>query len=115
MQVFGIPACDSVKKARKWLDAEGLPYQFHDYKKAGVDEAILRDAVAQFGWENVLNRRGTTWRKLASTEQDAIVDADAAIEAMIAHPSMIKRPLVKHPKGWLLGFNEAQYREILGG
>ena len=91
--LYGIPNCDTVKKARAWLDAQGVAYDFHDFKKAGVP-ATLDAWVATLGWEVLLNRKGTTWRKLDPTEQAAVHDAASAIALMRRQPSVIKRPVV---------------------
>ena len=102
--LYGIPNCDTVKKARKWLEARGTDYAFHDYKKEDVPEDHLRDWVAKEGWEVLLNKRGTTFRKLSDADK-ADIDADKAIALMIEHPSMIKRPVVEHDGGLLVGFD----------
>ena len=101
--MFGIPNCDTVKKARGWLDARGAAYTFHDYKKAGVDEASLRRWVAALGWETVLNRAGTTFRKLPDADRIDL-DAEKAIALMLAQPSMIKRPILEGDGVLLAGF-----------
>lgn len=101
--LYGIPNCDTVKKARSWLDARGTPYAFHDYKKAGIDEDRLRGWIAATGWEPLLNRAGTTFRKLPESGK-AGLDADKAVALMLAQPSMIKRPVVEHDGGLLVGF-----------
>ncbi|WP_066557281.1 ArsC family reductase [Croceicoccus bisphenolivorans] len=106
--VYGIPNCDTVKKARKWLDEAGVAYTFHDYKKQGVPEANLRRWVADKGWEPVLNRRGTTFRKLDDGDK-ADIDAAKAVALMIAHPSTIKRPVVEHDGGLLVGFDAGEW------
>lgn len=105
---YGIPNCDTVKKARKWLDARGVDYVFHDYKKEGADPARLREWIAAAGVDRVLNRRGTTYRKL-SDAQKADIDADKAVTLLQEHPSMIKRPVVEHPGGLLIGFAEDEW------
>ena len=101
--MFGIPNCDTVKKARAWLDTHGSAYAFHDYKKAGVDEVSLRRWVDALGWETVLNRAGTTFRKLPEADR-ADLDADKAIALMLAQPSMIKRPILEGDGVLLAGF-----------
>ena len=101
--LYGIANCDTVKKARDWLDARGIAYTFHDYKKLGADPAKLSAWVAAAGWETVLNRTGTTFRKLPEADQQGI-DAAKAVAVMAAHPSCIKRPVVEHPGGFLVGF-----------
>jgi arsenate reductase len=103
MRLYGIKNCDTVKKARAWLDARGVAYEFHDYKTAGVDEALLRGWVAELGWEKVLNRAGTTFRKLPDADK-ADLDADRAVALMLAQPSMIKRPLLDLGDRRLTGF-----------
>ena len=99
LTVYGIPNCDSVKKARAWLDARGLRYTFHDFKKLGVPPEALSDWTAQVGWEQVLNRKGTTWRKLDHATQAGVQDASSAQALMMAQPSAIKRPVIRWPDG----------------
>ena len=101
--VFGIPNCDTVKKARVWLDAAGVAYAFHDYKKAGVDAATLDRWADVVGWEPLLNRAGTTFRKLGDADK-ADIDRAKAIALMTANPSMIKRPVVEGAGRLLVGF-----------
>lgn len=101
--LYGIPNCDTVKKARAWLDGRGQAYAFHDYKKAGIDAARLRGWVGAAGWEVLLNRAGTTFRKLPDADKTGL-DADKAVALMLAQPSMIKRPVVEHNGGLLIGF-----------
>ena len=110
--LYGIPNCDTVKKARAWLDGRGIEYAFHDYKKAGADPAKLREWVAAKGWETVLNRRGTTFRGLPDADK-AEIDAAKAVALMRAHPSTIKRPLVEHQGGLLVGFDAAEWEQTL--
>jgi arsenate reductase len=112
IKLYGIPNCDTMKKARKWLDAHGLDYEFHDYKKAGVPEAELKKWVKKAGWEILLNRRGTTWRKLDDKTKDGINEA-SAIKLMLAQPSMIKRPVLVSGKTLLVGFSEEDYKIFL--
>ena len=95
--LFGIPNCDTVKKARAWLTAQGLDYQFHNFTTQGVPAEHLQRWVAHSGWETVLNRRGTTWRKLSAEEQASAKDAASAQVLMQQHPSLIKRPVVEWP------------------
>lgn len=97
-----------MKKARVWLDGQGIAYTFHDYKKAGADAGKLADWVAKAGWEKVLNRAGTTFRKLDEADK-AGLDADKAVALMVAQPSMIKRPIVEHPGGLLVGFKPDEW------
>ena len=110
--VYGIPNCDTVRKARGWLGEKGLYYVFHDYKRAGIGEDKLREWVAARGWEAVLNRKGPTFRKLPEDER-ADLDADKAIRLMMAHTSAIKRPIVEHPGGLLVGFDPTEWSSAL--
>lgn len=104
IDLYGIPNCDTVKKARKWLDAEGRAYTFHDYKKEGADPAKLAHWADAAGWEALLNRRGTTFRKLPEADK-ADIDRERALALMAVHPSLIKRPVVEYSGGLLVGFD----------
>jgi Spx/MgsR family transcriptional regulator len=110
--LYGIPNCDTVKKARTWLDARGLAYTFHDYKKAGADPARLAQWCAAAGWEKVLNRAGTTFKKLPEADKTGLDEAKA-IALMAAHPSCIKRPVVEHAGGLLIGFKADEWGAAL--
>jgi arsenate reductase (glutaredoxin) len=92
--LYGIPNCDTVKKSRAWFDSHGVAYTFHDFKKLGVPADALDGWIAALGWEVLVNKKGTTWRKLAATEQAAVVDAQSAKALMLTHASVIKRPVV---------------------
>ena len=107
-----ISISDTVKKARTWLDAQGIGYAFHDYKKAGADAAKLAAWCETAGWDKVLNRAGTTFRKLPDTDK-ADLDQAKAVALMVANPSCIKRPIVEHPGGVLVGFKEADWAAAL--
>ncbi|MFN3930969.1 MAG: arsenate reductase [Brevundimonas sp.] len=111
--LYGIPNCDTVKKARVWLDQHGVAFHFHDYKKAGVDEARLRGWVAEHGWETVLNRAGTTFRALPEADKAGLT-ADRAVDLMLAQPSMIKRPVLDLGGRTLVGFKPELYAAALG-
>jgi Spx/MgsR family transcriptional regulator len=111
--LYGIPNCDTVKKARAWLDGRGIGYAFHDYKKEGADRARLAGWVAQAGWERVLNRAGTTFRKLPDADKRDL-DAGRAVALMTANPSAIRRPVVEHDGGLLVGFDAAEWEKALG-
>lgn len=111
--LYGIPNCDTVKKARTWLDGRGVAYAFHDYKKAGADAARIAGWCAAAGWEKVLNRAGTTFRKLPETDREGL-DAAKAMALMAANPSCIKRPIVEHPGGLLVGFKADEWDAALG-
>ncbi|CAI1087947.1 ArsC family reductase [Serratia fonticola] len=114
LTMFGIKNCDTIKKARRWLEEQGVAYQFHDYRVDGLDEQLLRDFVARLGWEPLLNTRGTTWRKLDEAQRNACDNADAAIALMLEQPAMIKRPLLDDGKGHaLLGFSGESYQQFI--
>ena len=112
VEFYGIPNCDTVKKARKWLDGQGIEYAFHDYKKEGADPAKLAEWSKAAGWEALLNRRGTTFRKLSDADK-ADIDEGKAIRLMAEHPSMIKRPVIEHAGGVLVGFNADDWSQGL--
>ncbi len=112
IKIYGIPNCDTMKKARKWLEKNNLEYEFHDYKKSGVPKKNLKQWVKKAGWEVVLNKRGTTWRKLDDDIKNNI-DETSAIQVMLDNPSAIKRPVLEHGKILLVGFNEDEYKTLL--
>ena len=109
--VFGIRNCDTVKKARAWLEARGVDYLFHDYKSAGVDRAHLVAWCRTHGWESVLNRAGTTFKKLADAEKQGLTEP-RAVALMLAQPSMIKRPIVQRGAQSIVGFTPERYAEF---
>ncbi len=113
IKIYGIKNCDTVKKSLKWLDDRGLKYQFHDYKKAGVDEKKLTDFVEKFGFEKILNRKGTTWRMLELIEQSKVVDKISALKLMVEKPSIIKRPLLEFGSEKLVGFDESEWQKLV--
>lgn len=113
MTLYGIKNCDTVKKARAWLDSRGVAHAFHDYKTAGIDEARLRGWAAELGWEKLLNRAGTTFRKLPEADRQEI-DEDKAVALMLAQPSMIKRPVFDLGDRRLVGFKEPEWAQALG-
>jgi arsenate reductase (glutaredoxin) len=110
--LYGIPNCDTVKKARTWLDARGIAYAFHDYKKAGTDPAKLAMWCQAAGWEKLLNRTGTTFRKLPDADKSELTEAKA-IALMASNPSCIKRPVVEHANGLLVGFKPDEWEGAL--
>ncbi len=116
LTIYGIANCDTMKKARRWLDEQGIAYHFHDYRKAGVDKEWLAARIAEFGWDSVVNRKGTTWRKLPEDVRTTM-DADTALTALLEQPAMIKRPLLGPLKtddsGYLLGFAPEAWLPIL--
>ena len=111
--IYGIKACDTMKKARAWLDAHGVGYAFHDYKAAGIDRERLEQWAAKVGWELLLNRSGTTFRKLPDADKTDI-DQEKAIGLMLAQPSMIKRPVLDIDGKLLVGFKPDAYAAALG-
>jgi Spx/MgsR family transcriptional regulator len=114
MQLFGIPNCSTVKKARDWLSSNGVAYDFHDFKKNGVSHDLLNAWLKQMPWEKLVNRAGMTWRNLTEEEKSAVTDASSALVLMLEKSSVIKRPvLVKDGKIVCLGFSEAAYKELL--
>ncbi|MEH6449496.1 MAG: ArsC family reductase [Oleispira sp.] len=111
--MFGIKNCDTIKKARKWLEAEGIEYQFHDYKKDGLSPEMLNIWVKDLGWEALINKRGTTWRKLPEEVKES-VDQASAILIMLDNASIIKRPLlINDADSKLLGFKAEEYQEFI--
>ena len=111
--IHGIKACDTMKKARDWLDGHGVAHVFHDYKVSGVSAALLEKWAGKVGWEVLLNRSGTTFRKLPEADK-AGLDAARAIGLMVAQPSMIKRPVLDIDGALLVGFKPEQYAAALG-
>ena len=112
--IHGIKACDTMRKAFAWLDGHGVAYAFHDYKTSGANRADLARWCAQAGWETVLNRAGTTFRKLPDAAK-AGLDADKAIVLMLAQPAMIKRPILESGDTLEIGFKSERYALIFGG
>ncbi|MDO1580709.1 ArsC family reductase [Rhizobium oryzicola] len=106
--LYGIKNCDTMKKARNWLDERQITYRFHDYKAEGIDADRLKSWVSAKGWETVLNRAGTTFRKLDEAERSNL-DEQKAITLMLAQPSMIKRPVLETPDGLTIGFKPETY------
>lgn len=109
--MYGIPNCDTIKKAKKWLEAEGVEYHFHDYRKQGIDKAMVETFCQQLGWENVVNKRGTTFRQLSQEQKDNL-DQNSAIELLVEQPAMIKRPILVANGTYHLGFKADQYAAI---
>ncbi|MEX0335712.1 ArsC family reductase [Vibrio tubiashii] len=109
--MYGIPNCDTIKKAKKWLEAEGVEYNFHDYRKQGIDKALVETFCQQLGWENVLNKRGTTYRQLTPEQKESLNEANA-IELLVEQPAMIKRPILVSGNDYHLGFKADQYASI---
>ncbi len=114
LTMYGIKNCDTIKKARKYLEAQGVDYQFHDYRADGLDAALLQTFIDTLGWEALLNTRGTTWRKLDEAVRNAVNNPAAARDLLLAQPAIIKRPLLCAPDGtMLLGFSEATWQPFI--
>lgn len=114
MIIYGIPNCNTVKKAQNWLTENEFSFEFHDFKKKGVTEVLLHRWCDTFGWERVLNKKGTTWRKFTPEVQRSVTDQASAIELMLVNTSAIKRPIVEvEGTPILLSFDEEQYKEVL--
>ena len=109
--LYGIPNCDTVRKARKWLTENELDYQFHNFKKEGLEQALLEQWVDDLGWEVLLNKRGTTWRKLPD-EVKSDIDRNKAIQIMLGNTSIIKRPVLDKNKTLYVGFKEELYQSL---
>lgn len=111
LTMYAIPNCDTVKKARNWLEEHGVEYVFHDYKKQGVPEKNLREWVKAQGWENVCNKKGMTWRKLDDAEKARIKDDATSIALMLEKHSVIKRPIIEDGKQLVVGFDKEAYEK----
>ena len=110
--LYGIPNCDTIKKARKWLGDNNIAYEFHDYKKVGIDKETLQNWCKELGYETLINKRGTTWRKLDDELKNNINEANA-IKIMQENTSVIKRPVLISDKTKIVGCNEADYKSLL--
>ncbi len=114
MKLYGIPNCNTVKKARSWLESHGVAYEFHDFKKQGIDAATLESWLTQIPWEKLVNRAGMTWRNLDEASKAAVTDHATAIRLMMDKSSVIKRPvLVRDGRVFCLGFDETTYGKLL--
>lgn len=110
--IYGIKNCDTMKKARAWLDGNGVAYDFHDYKTTGIDRGRLEGWAKKVGWEVLLNRAGTTFRKLPDADKDGLTEA-RAITLMLAQPSMIKRPVLERDGKVIVGFKPDAYTSLI--
>ena len=114
MILYGIPNCNTVKKAQVWLKEQGFEYEFHDFKKKGITAEKLDEWCGVFGWEQVLNKKGTTCRKLSAAEQAQVRDQQTAVAVLLHYTSAIKRPIVEVAgNALLIGFDEGHYRQLL--
>ncbi len=109
--LYGIPNCDTIKKAKKWLEQHGVDYTFHDYRKDGISLSWLETAEQALGWETILNKRGTTYRQLDDAQKDSL-SRETALPLLVAQPAMIKRPILTLNGAFYIGFKPAQYEEI---
>jgi arsenate reductase (glutaredoxin) len=109
--VYGIPNCDIVKKATQWLNKNNISFLFHDYKKEGIEKDKLEKWCNAVGWENIFNKKSTTWRSLPKAAQDKVANQPASIRIMMEHNSIIKRPVIELNNKILVGFNEEEYRQ----
>jgi len=108
MILYGIKNCDSVRKARRWLEANNVDFQFHDVRADGLDQATIDDWLKSVSWETLLNKRGTTWRKLEDPRKEQL-DQSIAVELMLENPTLIKRPILIGNSICIVGFNELNY------
>lgn len=113
VDIYGIKNCDTMKKAFRWLEENKIGYTFHDYKKFGANKTLLKEAIKQHGWENVINRRGTSWRSLPDAIKESMNEV-SAIEAAMNNPSLIRRPMLALGNDIYLGFDEAAYETLFG-
>jgi Spx/MgsR family transcriptional regulator len=113
--LYGISNCDTVKKARAWLAEEGVEYTFHDFRKQGLPADRVEAWLREIGWEKLLNRKGTTWRKLDAAAQSGITDATSARALMLAQPSIIRRPVIEWGRQTTVGFDPDAYRAVVAG
>jgi arsenate reductase len=112
--LYGIPNCDTVKKARTWLADNGRDVDFHDFKKQGLERGTVARWLEQLDWEVLVNRKGTTWRKLSDERRAQVVDKASALDLMLENPSVIKRPVLEGAGKLSVGFSSAQYEELFG-
>ncbi len=112
LTLYGIKNCDSVKKARTWLEQQAIPYQFHDFRSDGLTAGQLQDFIARSNWEALLNRRSTTWKQLSETERNS-VNTDTIVSLLLTQPTLIKRPLLDNGKELLIGFAPQAYQQVL--
>ena len=110
--LYGIPNCDTVKKARTWLDANGISYTFHDFKKAGINDSLIQTWLRDVAWDVLVNRKGTTWRALSDERKAAVTDAKSAAALMIESSSVIKRPVLVTTDKAHVGFSDELYQQI---
>jgi len=111
IKMYGIANCDTIKKAKKWLEAESIAFEFHDYRKQGIDSKMVSEFCQALGWQNVLNKRGTTYRQLSQEQKDNL-NEQSALELLLEQPAMIKRPILLVNSQYHIGFKADQYAAI---
>ena len=111
--IYGIPNCDTTKKAMAWLSKNKIPFSFHDYKVEGISKKKLDEWFTKADWETIFNKRSTTWRELAEEEQKKITNPSSAISLILKHTSIVKRPVIEYGNKLIIGFNEEQYKNQL--
>ena len=111
IKLFGIPNCDTIKKTKKWLEQNNIDYTFHDYRKDGISSEMVSDFCQQLDWQQVLNKRGTTYRQLDDATKESLT-AESVIALLVEHPAMIKRPILQKDNELYLGFKTEQYQSI---
>lgn len=112
--MYGIKNCDTIKKARRYLDDNGVSYQFHDYRVDGISDELLSDFIAQLGWEVLVNKRGTTWRKLTDEQKVSVTDDASAKNILLTEPAIIKRPVLVSPDNrYIVGFSVDDYQNFI--
>ena len=111
--LYGISNCDSMRRTRRWLEARDIDFDFHDYRRQGLDAGLLESMEAQLGWETLLNRKGRSWRQLDAETRENI-DRERALELMLANPTLIKRPVLSTGRGMVSGYDESSFEELLG-
>ncbi|MEP6674909.1 MAG: ArsC family reductase [Ferruginibacter sp.] len=112
IKLYGIPNCDTTKKAMTWLHKNKLAFSFHDYKTQGIEKTKLQGWIKTAGLEKIFNKKSTTWRELPESEQEKVNDPAAAIQIMLEHNSIIKRPILENGKQLIVGFNEKEYQTL---
>jgi len=111
LTLYGIKNCDTVKKARRWLEDHSVEYQFHDFRQDGLNKKELCDWIEQLGWEVIVNKRSTSWRKLPDKDKELTTNSQA-VKLLLANPTLIKRPIVQSSKFLLVGFNETEFKKV---
>jgi arsenate reductase (glutaredoxin) len=110
-RLYGIKNCDTIKKAKKWLDTNNIDFEFHDFRVQGIDKKLIENWLTQIDWQLLLNTRGTTWRKLPESERDGI-NKTSAIKLMLEHPAIIKRPVLTVKNKYYVGFKDKDYEQV---